>query len=133
MTKTASQPQALKAAHTANNLSDVRCPQCGHFIIEGECLDSLTETPQEPAQTRVEPELRQISNSHFSVDSATFTLVSYDVTITDRGEFECTCAGYFYNRACKHIARVIASMPSPVAPAAPKRKLTLEDLFLDVA
>jgi hypothetical protein len=82
---------------------------------------------------------RKVSDTEYIVDSNTYTLLPYFVRY-DRGNWTCTCAGYYYNFRCTHIAEIMGHIHDEAAATAtaPERKertapagLKLEALFPD--
>lgn len=60
--------------------------------------------------TATQTELRKISNTHYTIDSSTLTLVSYHLRPNEYGVWTCTCEGYNYRSTCKHVARLLLAL-----------------------
>src|SRR4051812_46302887 len=104
----------MAAPHTVNNITDQRCPRCHHAILEDTCLCNFVEMPSKS-------DLRKVTDTHYIHDSTSQTLQSYDLRPNEAGEWTCTCLGYFHNRSCKHVKRLVKVLG--VAPVvAPKPK-----------
>lgn len=138
MTRTKGQPQVSTTAHTATNLTDVRCPRCNKNFVGSTCLCEF-----------VKPVVTNKAGKPYEVvwvDTG-FAHVYHPGEleyVIVRVEFDgiATCKGYsndercwqFYQKAtCNHCDAVALSIelgerPTPVAPK-PKPKLQLEDLY----
>lgn len=99
------------------------------------------------------PEPRFIEPGHYMIDSFKVTLISYHLRLNEFDNWVCSCPHYTFHFECKHARHLIAwfaeqmgekydialyGTKKPLAPmgvfvGAPKKELTLEDLFEDVA
>ncbi len=76
----------------------------------------------------------KVSNSAYWCESRTVTLQTYDLICDERGEWSCSCEGYFYKHSCAHLIQLLDELAirPPLVPAreAVKRpNVRLEDLF----
>ncbi len=63
---------------------------------------------REKAQAR-ESSPRLVSTGHYKVDSATGTLLAYNVEDRGYGNWQCDCLAAYYGRACWHVTAVLAA------------------------
>jgi hypothetical protein len=76
----------------------------------------------------------EVSRFHFWCESRTVTLQTYDLTCDERGEWSCTCEGYFYKHSCAHLIQLLDELdirPAilPARDVAKRPNVRLEDLF----
>ena len=68
------------------------------------------------AQAR-ESSPRLVSTGHYKVDSATGTLLAYNVTDQEGyGNWQCDCMTAYYGRTCWHVTAVLAACAATQAP-----------------
>jgi hypothetical protein len=76
----------------------------------------------------------KVSNSAYWCESRTQTLVTYDLTCDERGEWSCSCEGYHWKHSCAHLTQLLNELgvkPAvlPAREAIKRSNLTLESLF----
>lgn len=86
----------------------------------------MAATPK-TKQLTTAPVPRLVGPNHYKIDSASRTLVSYDMTLEEHG-WACTCEGYHYRFNCRHIHTLLRHLADQ--PRLAKREaVTLESLF----
>lgn len=76
----------------------------------------------------------RIDQNHWWCESSTKTLVTYDLTLNEHDEFQCSCEGYFYRHDCRHLRELLDFLSIrprvyAVRPSVKQSGLTLADLY----
>ncbi len=74
--------------------------------------DVETPTPTKSRPSRHNAPRKQ-EDGTWKVDSSTETLLAYTVRQGEQG-LECSCEGFYYRKACKHVRQVLDAMGEPV-------------------